>query len=96
MIGRAARVRISGDVVFRELEGEMVLLNLRTGVYFGLDPVATTIWRLLEARRTVGEIVEALVREYDATPAQVEEDVRRFVAALGENALAEPDDSATG
>lgn len=96
MIGHAARVRISGDVVFRELEGEMVLLNLRTGVYFGLDPVATTIWRLLEARRTVGEIVEALVREYDATPAQIEEDVRRLVAALGENALLEPDDSATG
>ncbi len=96
MIGRAARVRISEDVVFRELEGEMVLLNLRTGVYFGLDPVGAAIWRLLEARRPVGEIVEALVREYDATPAQVEEDVRRLVAALGENALVEPDDSATG
>lgn len=96
MVGRAARLRISGDVVFRELEGEMVLLNLRTGVYFGLDPVGTAIWRLLEARRTVGEIVEALVAEYDVGEAAAEEDVRRFVAALGENALAEPDDAATG
>ncbi|PYO19380.1 MAG: hypothetical protein DMD85_18645 [Candidatus Rokuibacteriota bacterium] len=49
-ISRHAAIRIRKDVVFRELEGEMVLLNLATGVYFGLDPVGTRIWTLKTLR----------------------------------------------
>jgi hypothetical protein len=34
-------IRISDDVVFRDLAGEAVILNLATGTYFGLDSVGT-------------------------------------------------------
>jgi len=64
-ISRHAAIRIRKDVVFRELEGEMVLLNLATGVYFGLDPVGTRIWTLIEAHRSSDEIVETLTAEYE-------------------------------
>jgi hypothetical protein len=40
-------VRICDDVVFHDLQGELVLLNLKTGVYFGLDSVGTRIWHLI-------------------------------------------------
>lgn len=84
-------VRIVEDVVYRELEGEMVLLNLRTGVYFGLDAVGTRIWQLLQEPRTVAQISERLADEYEVAPALCEQDVRTFLTALRDNALVEPE-----
>ena len=43
-----SRIRINDDVLFQELHGEGVLLNLKTGVYFGLDPVGRRIWQLAQ------------------------------------------------
>jgi len=42
---------IPDDVLFRELDGEAVLLNLKTGIYFGLNPVATRMWQLIVEQR---------------------------------------------
>jgi hypothetical protein len=53
-------VRINDDVVFRELEGEAVLLNLETGVYFGLNEVGTRIWSLLQERVSLKQVLERL------------------------------------
>jgi len=51
--------RIKKEVRSRDLQGELVLLNLRTGVYFGLDAVGSRIWQLIEDRRSSRDIVEA-------------------------------------
>ena len=39
-------VRIPQDVIFRELNGEGVILDLESGTYFGLDAVDARIWQL--------------------------------------------------
>ncbi len=49
-----AAFRIPDEVIFRELDGEAVILNLDTGIYFGLDAVGTRIWRLIEERSRSG------------------------------------------
>jgi len=41
-------VRIPDDVIFRELNGEAVILNLDNGTYFGLNSVGMRIWQLCE------------------------------------------------
>jgi len=41
-------VCVGKDVVFRELDGEAVILNLETGTYFGLDTVGTRIWQFCQ------------------------------------------------
>jgi len=82
-----SRVRINEDVAFGDLDGELVLLNLRTGVYFGLDPIGTRIWHLLRAGEPLEAIVAALVAEYDVTAARSEADLLRFVGLLRENQL---------
>ncbi len=82
-----SRVRINEDVAFRDLDGEMVLLNLRTGVYCGLDPVGTRIWHLLRAGQPLEAIVASLVAEYEVTAARSEADLLRFVGLLRENQL---------
>ena len=45
----ASRIRPSDEVLFQELQDESVLLDLKSGVYFGLDIVGTRIWQLLLA-----------------------------------------------
>lgn len=85
------RVRVSPDVVFRELEGELVLLHLRTGVYFGLDPVGTRVWQLLAGGRSLPEILEILVDEYDVGKRRAAADLQDLVGALSENGLVDVD-----
>ncbi len=50
----SCEARISPDVLFRELAGEAVLLDLKSQRYFGLGEVGTRIWQLLDEQ---GEIV---------------------------------------
>lgn len=42
-------IRPHPDVVWREVDGEVVLLNVATGQYFGLDAVGSQVWMLLQS-----------------------------------------------
>lgn len=81
-VSLASRVRICDNVVFRDLDDETVLLHLGTGVYFGLDPVASRIWQLLVECRPLPEIVEQLVAEYEVSESVCARDLADFMAAL--------------
>ena len=66
---------IPDDVLFRELDGEAVLLNLKTGTYFGLNPVATRMWQLMAEQRSLARVLETMVREYEVDPQVLENDL---------------------
>jgi hypothetical protein len=82
MLTLDGRVAIPDVVVFRELDGEAVLLNLESGIYFGLDEVGTRIWQLAEEHRSLRRVWEALQSEYDVPAATLETDLLRFVGQL--------------
>jgi hypothetical protein len=86
-----ARVQVSRDVVFRELEGEVVLLHLGTGVYFGLDPVGTRVWQLLAEGRSHVQVLDVLVDEYDVGERRAAADLEDFIAELREHGLVDVD-----
>jgi len=90
-----SRVRINDDVVFRDLQGEIVLLNLKTGVYFGLDPMGTRIWHLIREKQSLQEVLDALLEEYEVTEAQCSQDLFYLVARMAEKELVEITDRAT-
>ena len=90
------RIRIRPDVVSRDLEGEAVILNLTTGVYFGLDPAGTVVWQALARDPALSGALAALLAEYDVTPERGERDLLRLVAALRENELVDVERGATG
>ena len=77
-----ATVQVPEDVVFRELDGEAVVLNLDSGIYFGLDEVGTRIWQLIDEHRSLRRAWEALQTEFDAPSAQLEADLIAFVDHL--------------
>jgi hypothetical protein len=75
-------VAASDDAVFRELDGESVLLNLETGMYFGLDAVGTRVWQLAGDGGSLRGIRERLVEEYDAEPSVIERDLLALADTL--------------
>jgi hypothetical protein len=87
-------LRISDAVVFRELDGEAVLLNLDSGVYFGLDEVGTRFWQLVEQHGRLEPVLTALFQEYDVTEDVLHADLARLVAALVDKGLMERCDEA--
>jgi len=74
--------KLSPDVVFRDLEGEAVILDLASGAYFGLNEVGTRVWRLLEEGRDASQIVEIVASEYQADRATIARDVERLLDDL--------------
>lgn len=82
-------VVLSRDAVFRDLDGEAVILNLRSGTYFGLNRVGTRVWQLLELDGRLRSVFDALCREFDAPPDDIARDLLALVARLTEAQLGE-------
>jgi len=83
------RISAAKEQLTSELAGEAVILNLKTGVYFGLDPVGARIWKLLEEPKTLPELVTALLAEYEVDAARLEADVLALLDQLDESQLIE-------
>lgn len=80
-------VRVSDDVLFQDLHGEAVLLNLKTGVYFGLDAVGSRVWELLAADGRLSNVLEAVTAEFDVSREQGAADLVALAAELAEHGL---------
>jgi coenzyme PQQ synthesis protein D (PqqD) len=82
-----SRVAINPSVIYRDLAGEVVLLNLESGVYYGLDAVGSRVWQLLMESRDVDEVCAILLDEYDVGADTLRTDVARLVSELSEKGL---------
>jgi hypothetical protein len=65
----------SPEQVSCELGDESVILSLKNSVYYGVDPVGASIWRLLKQQRSVGELRDAMIEEYDVESDRCEADL---------------------
>ena len=81
------RVRLSDDVVFRELEGEAVLLNLASGMYFGLDAIGTRVWQLLAEHQTLQAVFDHMLQEFEVDDPTLRSDLVALVDRLMEHGL---------
>ena len=77
-----SHVVVSDDQVSTSVGGEVVILGMHDGVYYGLDPVGARIWQLLQTPRAVSEIVAAIVSEFAVTPLQCETDALVLLSDL--------------
>jgi len=88
-INRSSRVAATTEVASAELQDEAVLLNLKDGVYYGLNPVGSRVWELVQEPRTVGEVCDTIASEYDVEPDRCERDVVSLVQELAASGLVE-------
>jgi hypothetical protein len=82
-MGRLGMTRISldttiapsPDVVGRVVGGELVLLDLESATYFGLNEVGSRMWTLMGELDSLRQVCDAVSREYDVPRVQLERDV---------------------
>src|SRR5512135_669198 len=80
-------VRVPPAVLFRDLDGEAILLNTVTGNYYGLDKVGARMWQCLTERGSVSQAYSALLKEYAVTPERLQTDLLAFIDKLCDKAL---------
>ena len=81
-------VRFAESLFAQEIDGELVLLDMRDESYYGLDPVAAEIWRRLREGRTPEELSRELTELYEVDEATVRRDLERFLLELFRQRLA--------
>jgi hypothetical protein len=80
---------LSKHAVFRELDGEAVILDLEAGVYFGLNGLGARIWQLIDRHGRLRDVFDALYQEYEVAPDVLERDLLALVGRLAESRLGE-------
>ena len=80
-------LRVSRDVLFQEVNGEMVLLDMAGERYFGLNDVGARVWQLLHEGTNIGGIVETLFDEFEVDRETLEADVYALLAQLTDAGL---------
>ena len=84
----AARcLRASPEVMAQRVRDEVVLLDLRTDQYFGLDAVGARLWELVVAGHDIEAIRDRMLEEYDVPTATLEADMDQWIASLIEAGL---------
>ena len=91
-----ATLSIVGDPVFTDIPGETVILDERSGRYFGLDDVGSFVWRHLQRTTTLRRLTEAVTAEYDVAADRSEADLRALIADLRAADLVAVDPEARG
>ena len=85
----ASRIVVSKDQVSCDLAGEAAILNLKNGIYYGLNPVGARIWALIQEPVTFAQIRDALLDDYDVERLSLESDIRDLLNQLAEQGLVE-------
>lgn len=81
-LDRTALLHTSDTVISSEADGEIMLVSIDTGAYFGLDPVGSAIWRLAGEPVSFETISTALQAQFNGDPGQIDQDAADFVADL--------------
>ena len=75
-------VRRQEQVPFKELDQERILLHLDSGDYFAIDEVGLLIWKSMDGKRSLEQIAERIVAQYEVTRVKALHDVISFVNGL--------------
>lgn len=86
---KQANLKIPDQVVTRQVGDETVLLNLESGIYFGLDPVGSRFLELLEAESALTAVIARILEEFEVSEAQLEADLLRLVDEMLASGLLE-------
>jgi Coenzyme PQQ synthesis protein D (PqqD) len=78
-IGEATLIRRTASVLTAEIDKQIVMMDIESGRYLGLDDIGSVIWQRLETPRTFGDLVDGLVADYNADRSVIADDVRKLL-----------------
>lgn len=69
------------------LGDEAAILNLKNTVYYGLNPVGARVWTLLQQPRSIGQLRDTLLDEYDVDAGRCESDLLELLEKMKSEGL---------
>jgi len=87
------KVTFADTVFAQEVDGEMVLLDMNSENYFGLDEVGTSIWQAMQEKENLKEVFEVLLEQYEVEEDVLKNDLVTFVEKLEESGLVKVEES---
>jgi hypothetical protein len=69
----------TASVLTAEVDKQIVMMDVESGRYLGLDDIGSVIWQRLETPRSFGELIDGLVADYDADRSVIADDVRKLL-----------------
>ena len=67
------------EIISSKIDDEVVMMSIEEGKYFGLDPIGSIIWELLEEPASLGQLVPLLLEQFDVPKDQCEKDCMSFI-----------------
>jgi len=83
------KVTFADTVFAQEVDGEMVLLDMNSENYFGLDSVGSDIWQAMQEHASLTDVFAVLLREYDVEEELLKKDLLAFTEKLQKSGLVE-------
>jgi len=87
MITLNQTIIIPDTILVQEIDSEMVLMDINSDSYYGLDEVGCSIWKVIEASHGLLESYNRLLEIYDVEPETLKKDLLTFVETLAQNGL---------
>ncbi|AOY82355.1 PqqD family peptide modification chaperone [Moorena producens JHB] len=93
-ISKSSIVVATQEQLSSDLGGEAIILDMKSGVYYGLNTVGSSIWNLIQEPKTVDEIRDALLAEYEVEPEKCDRDLLALLQEFAAVGLIEVKDEA--
>jgi hypothetical protein len=83
------------EIISADMDGETVMMSIEQGNYYGLNPIGSRIWELIEAPVSVSSLCDTLQAEFDVCPETCQQDVLEFLNQLKNEEILEIIDEST-
>ncbi len=80
-------IKKNDNLCISEKNNEIVILNMKTGFFWGLQDVSYDIWKAIEKYHDIELIVDEIAKNYNADREEIEVDVKKLIDELEENEL---------
>lgn len=80
-------VQRNPEMISSDMDGETVMMSIENGEYYGLNPIGSRIWELIENETTVDAVINTLLVEYEVGMEQCKNETLEFLHKLLNNNL---------
>lgn len=81
-IGPDTIIQRNPDLLYNEIDREVVMLSIENSEYYGMDQVGSRIWEILEKPVSLKQLISSLTEEYEVNDQQCAEDIQNFLQGL--------------
>ncbi|WP_017672015.1 PqqD family peptide modification chaperone [Blastomonas sp. AAP53] len=82
MISMSSTVAFNSDLIFSEMDGDFIMLDVASGKYFHLDSIGSEIFREVKEPRLVADLCAVLATRFQSEPGQIQTDTLQFLTEM--------------